>query len=100
MENIERTSETVLSKKIGRPVGSKTLGKYKWNIIMFDGTKIIDKKYSTREELNKDLGLNLSLQVFWRIRYYKPDEEQKHKKRSFIKNYGHIRINEIDEIRV
>jgi hypothetical protein len=93
MEIIEKT-------KTGRPVGSKTLRKYKWNIIMFDGTKIIDKKYSTREELNKDLGLNLSLQVFWRIRYYKPDEEQKHKKRSFLKNYGHIKIHEIDEPRI
>jgi hypothetical protein len=83
----------------GRPLGSKTVGKYKWLICMFDGTKMIEKKYSTREELNKDLGLNLNLQVFWRIRKYTPDNGQKHKEKSFLKKYGHIKITEIDEPR-
>jgi hypothetical protein len=86
--------------KGGRPVGAKTTGKYKWQITMFDGTKMIDKKYSTREELNKDLGLNLNLQVFWRIRKYNPDEKQKLKEHSFLKKYGHIKIREIDEPRI
>jgi hypothetical protein len=61
----------------GRPMGSKTQGKYKWLICMFDGTKMIEKKYSTREELNTDLNLNLNLQVFWRIRKYIPEKRSK-----------------------
>ena len=67
---------------------------------MFDGTKMVEKKYSTREELNKDLNLNLNLQVFWRIRKYIPDADQKHKENSFLKKYGHIKITQINEIRV
>jgi len=82
-----------------RTSGATAFKKLKWEITMYDGCKIIQEKFTTRDELNKALGLNLNLQVFWRIRNYKPDLTQSFKDRSFLAKYGHIKIKEIDEYR-
>jgi hypothetical protein len=66
---------------------------------MFDTTKnqMITGRYTTREHANRELGLNLSLQTFWRLRHYKPDETHRLKDNSFLKKFGHIKVKEIDE---
>ena len=66
---------------------------------MFDVTKnqIVTGRYTTREQLNRDLGLSLSLQTFWRLRHYVPDQTNRLKDNSFIKKYGHIKVREINE---
>lgn len=83
----------------GRTQGATTYKKYKWEITMFDTTKnqMITGKYSTREQANKALGLNLSLQTFWRLRNYMPDETHRLKDRSFLRKFGHIKVKAIDE---
>jgi hypothetical protein len=85
----------------GRTAGATTFKKYKWEVTMYDPVKkcMIQGKYSTRDELNQDLGLNLNLQTFWRIRKYTPDPDQVLKERSFLQKYGHIKIKEINEYR-
>jgi len=83
----------------GRTPGATTFRKYKWEITMFDTTKnqMITGRYTTREHANRELGLNLSLQTFWRLRHYKPDETHRLKDNSFLKKFGHIKVKEIDE---
>jgi hypothetical protein len=83
----------------GRTPGATTFKKYKWEITMFDVTKnqMITGRYITREHANRELGLNLSLQTFWRLRHYKPDETHRLKDNSFLKKFGHIKVREIDE---
>ena len=83
----------------GRTQGATTFKKLKWEITMFDTVKnqMISGRYTTREQANHDLGLSLSLQTFWRIRHYVPDQKCRFKENSFIKKYGHIKIKEIDE---
>jgi hypothetical protein len=82
----------------GRPAGSKNKKKYKWivKVVDPDGT-VRSGKYSTRDEANEDLGLNLGSHIFWTIRHYKPDENDDGSR--FLKKWGHIQIDSIEELR-
>jgi hypothetical protein len=83
----------------GRTQGATTFKKYKWEITMFDASKnqMITGRYITREHANRELGLSLSLQTFWRLRNYNPDQTLRLKDHSFLKKYGHIKVKEINE---
>ena len=83
----------------GRPTGATTFRKYKWEITMFDASKnqMITGRYTTREHANHELGLSLSLQTFWRLRHYNPDETRRLKDNSFLMKFGHIKVKQIDE---
>jgi len=74
----------------------------KWNITIFDKetNSFRGGKYSTIQEANEDLNLNLNNDLIWRIQTKnRVDTEQKHKDKSFIARYGHIKVEKIKELR-
>jgi hypothetical protein len=85
-----------------RTKGSINQSKYKWEILMFDKENGSFKqgKYSTITELNKDLELNISNDLAWRlITQHRVDSDKKFKDKSFVSKYQHIKLSKIDEIR-
>ena len=57
-------------------------------------------KYSSINEMNNDLGTNISNDLAWRIiTKNKVDTTKKFKDNSFLSKYQHIKLEKIDELR-
>ena len=57
-------------------------------------------KYSSINEMNNDLGTNISNDLAWRIiTKNKVDTSKKFKDNSFLSKYQHIKLEKIDEVR-
>lgn len=57
-------------------------------------------KYSSINEMNNDLGTNISNDLAWRIiTKNKVDTSKKFKDNSFLSKYQHIKLEKIDELR-
>jgi len=57
-------------------------------------------KYSSINEMNKELGTNISNDLAWRIiTKNKVDTSKKFKENSFLAKYQHIKLEKIDEPR-
>jgi hypothetical protein len=84
----------------GRGEGNTNWKKYKWSIIMFDKetNEFRTGKFVSLDELNKEMGLTLSLDTSWRLRTLKRvDVNKRNKENSFLGRYGHIKLEKINE---
>jgi len=84
----------------GRGVGSVNWKKYKWNIILFDKetNEFKSGKFVSLNELNSEMGLNLTLDTSWRLRNHnRVDQTKRNKENSFLARYGHIKLEKINE---
>jgi hypothetical protein len=84
----------------GRGEGNTNWKKYKWSVIVFDKetNQFKTGKYTTLDEINRELGLNLTIDISWRLRTLKKvDTTQRNKENSFLAKYGHIKLEKIDE---
>lgn len=85
-----------------RTKGSVNSKKYKWSVLMFDKDtgEFKQGKYSSINEMNNDLGTNISNDLAWRIiTKNKVDTSKKFKDNSFLSKYQHIKLEKIDELR-
>ena len=95
------------TKKYQKPEGFKGRGegngnwkKYKWSVIVFDKETNAFKtgKFVSLTELNKEMGLSLTVDTSWRLRTLKRvDTEKRNKDNSFLARYGHIKLEKINE---
>jgi len=84
----------------GRGLGSTNWKKYKWSVIVFDKetNSIKTGKFSSLNEINEKMSLNLTLDTSWRLRTLKNvDTQKRNKENSFLSRYGHIKLEKIDE---
>ena len=84
----------------GRGEGNGNWKKYKWSVIVFDKETNGFKtgKFSSLNEINEKMGLNLTLDISWRLRTLRRvDTEKRNKENSFLARYGHIKLEKIDE---
>ena len=84
----------------GRGEGNSNWKKYKWSVIMFDKetNEFKTGKFVSLNELNKEMGLTLTVDTSWRLRTLKRvDTDKRNKENSFLGRYGHIKLEKIDE---
>jgi hypothetical protein len=84
----------------GRGEGSTNWKKYKWSVIVFDKDTNSFKtgKFVSLDELNKEMGLSLTVDTSWRLRTLKRvDVNKRNKDNSFLSRYGHIKLEKISE---
>jgi len=86
-----------------RPFGSKNRKYYVWNVIIFDKetNEIKEGKFSTIKEMNEVLNLNINHELAYRLHTkFRADLTGSKLDNSFIKKYGHIKLEKIKEIRI
>jgi len=90
----------VEKKPRGRPAGSVNTSYYKWKVILFDNDtkRFVEGKYTSVNNINKELNLNLNADYVRRIMTkYRADPNMRNGENSFLARYGHIQIEKIHE---
>ena len=91
---------TNVKKSRGRPTGSSTCKKYKWEVRMFDKetNTFVEGKCCSVKDINEKFGLNINNDLARRIMTkYRADMNMRNKENSFLARWGHIQIKKINE---
>lgn len=85
-----------------KPKGVENRKYYMWDLILFDKESgmLSQHKFSTIKELNETTGLNLTNDLAYRLHSkYRTDLNARNGENSFLKKYGHIKLQKIKEFR-
>ena len=94
--------EIIVKDHKTRPFGSENRKYYVWSVIVFDKetNELKEGKFSTIKEMNEALNLNINHELAYRLHTkYRADESAKRQDNSFMKKYGHIKLQKIKEFR-